>query len=170
MAKKELKNQSRWDGSLLSLVGTFLKMVLALVVSVGAPLGAGFALGVFNVGGDKTLLLVTLILTVVGVIVGLAWASVIFIKWDVKHMVVSGKRMKLAACTFNLFLNVLKWTFLTIITVGVYLLFIPIAFRKWQVKNMVAYEETKEDEEKVEEEANQPQIVFYTVEDDEDDE
>lgn len=168
MAKKELKNQSSWDGSLLSLVGTFLKMVLALVVSVGVPFGTGFALGVFKQGGDKMLLLATLILSVVGIIVGLAWASVIFIKWDVKHMVVSGKRMKLAAGTFNLFLNALKWTFLTIITVGVYLLFIPIVFRKWQVKNMVAYEETEEDEEEDEEEFEH-EVVYYAEEEDDDD-
>ena len=166
MAKKNkalVAGVSKWEGGLLSYIFTFIKMVLALAITVG--LGAVILTTVGDVVG-------IIAIAVLGLI-GFCWAEVIFIKWDTKKTIISGQRLKFTASTFNLFLNILKWTVLTIITVGIYALWLPFKYRKWQIKNTVAYtegaEEVAEDEED-EEENDGPIINYYEYDDEEEDE
>ena len=173
MAKnKELKVNvaaTQWDGTAFSFLGTLLLAILAFAFMVAIPVVAGVVLGVFNVGGDKLMLLVVLVAIVVFAIIGLDCAIVIFMKWSVRHTIVNGQRMKLKASALGLFFNGFKWLFFTVITVGIYLFWIPVAIAKWKAAHIVAVEE-KEAEVEAEEEVvaeNQPQIVYYTVEDDE---
>ena len=156
MAKKEkalVVGESRWDGRLLTLIGTYIKMVLAMAVMAGI----GFA--IFTAVGE----VVGIVALSVFAFLGLCWAEVIFIKWDTKNMVVSGQRMQFKANTLNLFFNIIKWMFLSVITLGIYALWLPIKVRKWQVKNTVCFPEEVEKE--VDE--NEPVINYYEYDDEE---
>ncbi len=138
--KKELVAgaQSKWDGRLLTLIGTYLLMVLVLAIFVGAGVGIAVAIGAFAENAETLMLVLGIVAIAVLGLIGWCWALVIFIKWDTKHMVVSGQRLRFTASTINLFFNILKWTFLSVITAGIYALWLPIKVRKWQVKHMVS--------------------------------
>ena len=156
MAKKDkalVAGESRWEGRLLTLIGTYIKAVLAMAVMAGI----GFA--IFTAVGE----VVGIVALAVLAFIGFCWAEVIFIKWDTKNMVISGQRLKFTASTLNLFFNVLKWAFLSIITFGIYALWLPIKVRKWQIKNTVAFPEVTEEE--VDE--NEPVINYYEYDDEE---
>ena len=93
---------TKWDGNAYSFISTLLLAILAIAFMVAIPVVAGVALGVFNVGGDKTMFLITLIMIVVFAMFGISWAIVIFMKWSVNNTVVNGQRLKLKACAFGL--------------------------------------------------------------------
>ena len=79
MAKKETK-KTKQHGIFVS----FLKALLAFVTPVVLPLVVAFALGAFKVGGDKQVLLFSLIFSAVGIIVGIIWAKAILFKKNTK--------------------------------------------------------------------------------------
>ena len=154
MAKKTKKTEviaeSKWDGRLLTYLG--IGLLELLVIAVMAAVGyfaANAAAPDFAIIGAA-----------VGGAVGFCWACIIYAKWDAKHTVISGQRLKFKASTFNLICNIIKWTFLTVITAGIYSLWMPIKVRKWQVKHTVS--EPEEDAYGV----GAPQITYYTVDED----
>ena len=83
MAKKETK-KTKQHGIFVS----FLKALLAFVTPVVLPLAVGFALGAFKVGGDKQVLLFSLIFSAVGLIVGIILAKFILFKKNTKKKAV----------------------------------------------------------------------------------
>ena len=156
----------KWNGGAFSLICTIMYAIFAFAFIVAIPVVLGVALGVFNVGGDKMMLLITLILIPVFALFGICKVIVIFAKRGVKYTEINGQKMKLKASAFGLFFNVLKWLFFTVVTVGFYLFWIPGAYRKWKAKHTVIYvEEGEEVEEEEDVDPTQPRIVYYTVED-----
>ncbi len=169
--EQEVVFESKWDGRLLTYIGKWILQLLVL----GIFAGVGLYLGCMNVVGgggawyediqDPT----TLALVVVGAIlcgIGFCWFCIIGLKYDIKHRVVCGYRMKLKASTWNLFWNCVKWTFLTVITLGIYALWIPVKVKKWACKHTVCeLDEEYVEEEEEEEEVLYP-ITYYTVDDD----
>ena len=142
MAKKNKVakvNNSVFTGRLLNLIGTWILMFLIIVIMAG--IGAGL---VVVVGGVKDVnniqidakLIVLAVVALLLVLFGLAWAEIRFMKWETKHTIISGNRVKFNGNAFQLLGNCFKWTFLTIITVGIYALWLPIKVRKWKVKHM----------------------------------
>ena len=142
MAKKNKVakvNNSVFTGRLLNLIGTWVLMFLIIVIMAG--IGAGL---VVVVGGVKDVnniqidakLIVLAVVAVLLVLLGLAWAEIRFMKWETKHTIISGNRVKFNGNAFQLLGNCFKWTFLTIITVGIFALWLPIKVRKWKVKHM----------------------------------
>ena len=165
MAKKntqpEVVAESKWDGRLLTLIGTSILQFLAIALMIGIGAGIAFALGAFNAEADATMAIVGYVVMAVFAMIGICWADIIFIKWDTKHTVISGQRLKFKAGALNLFFNIIKWTFLTVITLGIYSFWLWIKVRKWMVKHTVSFPEETEEEGNVVE----PQITYYTVED-----
>jgi hypothetical protein len=142
MAKKNKVakvSNSVFTGRLLNLIGTWILMFLIIVIMGG--IGAGL---VVVVGGVKDVnniqidakLIVLAVVALLLVLFGLAWAEIRFMKWETKHTIISGNRVKFNGNAFQLLGNCFKWTFLTIITVGIYALWLPIKVRKWKVKHM----------------------------------
>ena len=142
MAKKNKVakvSNSVFTGRLLNLIGTWILMFLIIVIMAG--IGAGL---VVVVGGVKDVnniqidakLIVLAVVALLLVLFGLAWAEIRFMKWETKHTIISGNRVKFNGNAFQLLGNCFKWTFLTIITVGIYALWLPIKVRKWKVKHM----------------------------------
>lgn len=63
------------------------------------------------------------------------WAVCMVYNWEVKHMVVDGKRLYFDGSAMQLFGNWIKWVLLSIITLGIYLFWIRISIIKWKVKH-----------------------------------
>ena len=150
MAKKELVvgRASKFDGGLLALWGT--RILQCIVFGVFAVVGAFIATRKFDlsIGIIANLKkLSTLAFLFIGFVIaafGFCWACIIGIKWEAKHTVVSGQRMKFKAGSINLFFTCVKWTILTAITLGIYGLWMPIKIRKWVTKHVVSYVEEDE--------------------------
>ena len=141
MAKKLKKakvNNSVFTGRLLNLIGTWILQILIIVLMGG--IGVALVMLVGGVGQEGTeiggLQIALIAVAAFLVLLGLAWAEIRFIKWETKHTVISGNRIKFNGNAFQLLGNCIKWTFLTIITVGIYALWLPIKVRKWKTQHM----------------------------------
>ena len=136
--KKSQVNNSVFTGRLLNLIGTWIVMFLIVGIMVGAAVALVVVVG--GVGAEGTTMgVMQFALIAVGaflVLLGLAWAEIRFMKWETKHTIISGNRVKFNANAFQLLGSCIKWTFLTIITVGIYALWLPIKVRQWKVKHM----------------------------------
>lgn len=144
MAKKNKVakvNNSVFTGRLLNLIGTWIVMIL--IIGIMAGVGAALVIAVGGVDVNdlanveiNPLLIALIVVAAFFVLLGLAWAAIRFMKWETKHTIISGNRVKFNANAFQLLGNCFKWTFLTIITVCIYALWLPIKVRKWKVKHM----------------------------------
>ena len=134
MAKKNKQTQvvnsgplSDFDGTVWSYIGVGVLEFLVLALMGGIGAAVMLLLGVDNV--------ISIITLVVCLFIGFAWMTVIFMKWDAKHTIISGNRLKFKASAFNLLGNYLKWVLLTVITLGIYSLWLPVKVRKWRAKH-----------------------------------
>ena len=140
MAKKNKAqvNNSVFTGRLLNLIGTWILMILIIAIMAGA--GVALVMFVGGVGQEGTeiggLQIALIAVAAVLALIGLCWAVIRFMKWDLKHTVISGNKIHFNGNALQLLGNCVKWTFLTIITVGIYGLWLPIKVRKWKVKHM----------------------------------
>ncbi len=141
MAKKNKVakvNNSVFNGRLLNLVGTWILMIL--IIAIMAGVGAALVILVGKVGEEGTeigpLQIALIVVAAFLVLLGLAWAAIRFMKWETKHTIISGNRVKFNANAFQLLGSCFKWTFLSIITLFIYALWLPIKVRKWKVKHM----------------------------------
>ena len=141
MAKKNKVakvNNSVFTGRLLTLIGTWILMIL--IIAIMAGVGVALVMFVGGVGQEGTeiggLQIALIVVAAFLVLLGLAWAAIRFMKWETKNTIISGNRVKFNANAFQLLGNCLKWTFLTIITVGIYAFWLPIKVRKWKVSHM----------------------------------
>ncbi len=134
MAKKNKKSKvvengalSDFDGTVLNYIGVGILELLVLVLMGGIGAGAMLLLGTDNV--------ISIVVLVVCVLIGLSWMTVIFMKWDAKHTIINGQRLKFKASAINFLLNYLKWVLLIVITLGIYSLWLPVKVRKWRARH-----------------------------------
>ena len=66
---------------------------------------------------------------------GFPWAKCMVCKWETKHTVIEGKRLKFDGTGGQLFGNYIKWVLLTIITLGIYSFWLAIKMKKWIAKH-----------------------------------
>ena len=65
------------------------------------------------------------------------WAMCIKYKWEAKHTVIEGRRLKFIGSGSSLFLHYIKWWILTIITLGIYGFWLYIKLLQWKTENTV---------------------------------
>jgi uncharacterized membrane protein YjgN (DUF898 family) len=56
-------------------------------------------------------------------------------KWEAKHTVINGKRLKFDGKAIQLLGNWILWLILTVITFGIFTFWIPIKLTKWKTKH-----------------------------------
>lgn len=141
MAKKNKVakvNNSVFTGRLLTLIGTWILMIL--IIAIMAGVGVALVMFIGGVGEEGTeigpLQIALIVVAAFLVLLGLAWAGIRFMKWETKNTIISGNKVNFNANAFQLLGNCFKWTFLTIITVGIYAFWLPIKVRKWKVSHM----------------------------------
>lgn len=65
------------------------------------------------------------------------WAICMIYRWEAKHTVINGRRLKFNGTAMQLFGNWIKWLLLTIITLGIYSFWLNIKLIQWKTKHTV---------------------------------
>ena len=76
-----------------------------------------------------------LLLTLVTAFIALPWAVCMIKRWETKHTVINGFRLKFDGKGIQLFGRNILWMLLTILTVGIFIFWYIIAIKKWTVKH-----------------------------------
>lgn len=63
------------------------------------------------------------------------WALCMIYRWEAKHTVINGRRLRFNGTATQLFGNWVKWFLLTLITCGIYSFWLRINLKKWVVKH-----------------------------------
>ena len=63
------------------------------------------------------------------------WALCMVYKWEARHTVINGKRLKFNGTAMQLFANWIKWLLLTFITLGIYGFWLKIKLKRWITKH-----------------------------------
>lgn len=88
--------------------------------------------GLFQLIGWKIL---GILITILTAGICYPWAVCMIYRWETKHTVINGHRLKFNGTAMQLFGNWIKWFFLTIITVGIYGFWLSIKLTKWKTKH-----------------------------------
>ena len=65
------------------------------------------------------------------------WAICMIYRWEAKHTVIHGRRLRFDGKAVQLFGNWIKWLLLTIITLGIYSFWLNIKLIQWKTKHTV---------------------------------
>ena len=65
------------------------------------------------------------------------WAICMIYRWEAKHTVINGRRLRFDGKAMQLFGNWIKWLLLTIITLGIYSFWLNIKLIQWKTKHTV---------------------------------
>ena len=65
------------------------------------------------------------------------WAVCMIYRWEAKHTVINGRRLKFDGTAVQLFGSWIKWLCLTIITLGIYGFWLNIKLIQWKTKHTV---------------------------------
>ena len=65
------------------------------------------------------------------------WAICMIYRWETKHTVINGRRLKFTGTAVQLFGNWIKWLLLTIVTLGIYSFWLKIKLKQWRTKHTV---------------------------------
>lgn len=74
-----------------------------------------------------------------GITLGLAypWAMCMSVRWEVKHTVINGRRLRFTGTGGQLFGRYILWVLLTLITFGIYSIWFSLGMKKWVVRHTV---------------------------------
>ena len=152
MNNAEADNASFFDGKLLGQIGTTILALFALILPL-LPAGGLAVLG-FTLFANLSKEILIAIYVAIGVFaffmlwLGLAWSTVIFLRWQYRHTVIGGKRLVFKGKKTALWGNFLKWLFLTVLTLTIYGLWVWIKMQRWVISNVetVESEEAEKDE------------------------
>lgn len=76
------------------------------------------------------------LLTIVTAGIALPWAVCMIYRWEIKHTIVQGHRLKFTGKGGQLFGRYLLWFLLMILTVFIFSLWVGIFFKKWKTKHI----------------------------------
>ena len=77
------------------------------------------------------------LLSIVTLGIGAPWAHCMIYRWEAKHTVIGGRRLKFDGTAVQLFGNWIKWLLLTLITFGIYGFWLNIKLIQWKTKHTV---------------------------------
>ncbi len=80
--------------------------------------------------------LLVVLLGIVTFGLGAAWGQCMLYRWEAKHTVINGKRLRFDGNGLQLLGKWLLWGLLTLVTFGIYALFIPVAMKKWHTSHL----------------------------------
>ena len=64
------------------------------------------------------------------------WALCMIYRWEARHTVIDGHRLRFNGTAVQLFGNWIKWVLLTIVTLGIYGFWLGIQLTKWKTKHL----------------------------------
>lgn len=63
------------------------------------------------------------------------WAFCMVYRWEARHTVINGYRLRFDGTAVGLFGHWIKWLFLTFITCGIYGFWLQIKLKQWKTRN-----------------------------------
>ena len=75
-------------------------------------------------------------------VVGLAWSTIIKLRWERSHTVIDSRRLVFTGTVGQFFVKYLLWGILTGITLGIYGLFVPLKALRLETENTIDHEHT----------------------------
>ena len=81
--------------------------------------------------------LLAFLLFIITIGIGFPWSYCKIIRWETKHTVIQGHRLKFDGKGSQLFGRYMLWLLLTILTLGIILLWVQIFLMQWKVKHIV---------------------------------
>ena len=87
------------------------------------------------------LCLLFIIITVCTLFIGLSYAMCMLHRWNCKHTVMEGKRMRFIGKSEALLGRLALWSIFTVLTAGIFALFIPVKVKKWYAENTFFYDD-----------------------------
>lgn len=63
------------------------------------------------------------------------WAFCMVYRWEAKHTVINGRRLRFDGTALGLFGQWIKWFLLSVITLGIYSFWLSIKLKQWKIKN-----------------------------------
>lgn len=81
-----------------------------------------------------------------GITLGIAfpWAYCMLLRWEIKHTVINGRRLRFVGRGLPLLGRYLLWAFLSVLTLGIYSLWFGLNLKKWVVANTLYEDEDTE--------------------------
>ena len=79
--------------------------------------------------------LLGILITVLTLGICYPWAICMVYRWEAKHTVINGNRLKFTGTALQLWGNWIKWLLLTIVTIGIYGFWLSIKLKKWKTKH-----------------------------------
>ncbi len=80
-------------------------------------------------------LIVCFLIVVLTIGIGLPWAICIMKRWETKHTVIDGKRLRFDGTVVGLIGKWIWWLLLIYLTAGIFALFVSGKLKKWVVKH-----------------------------------
>lgn len=79
--------------------------------------------------------LLSILIFLVSAGIAYPWAMCLKMRWETKHTIIQGHRLKFTGKGIQLFGRYLLWLLLTIFTVGIILLWVQIFLKQWKIKH-----------------------------------
>lgn len=81
------------------------------------------------------IILLSLLIFLISAGIAYPWAMCMKMRWETKHTVIQGHRLKFTGKGIQLFGRYLLWLLLTIFTVGIILFWVQIFLKQWKAKH-----------------------------------
>ncbi len=91
-----------------------------------------FTGGLFSYLGHK---LVAYLITLFTFGIATPWAVVYLKRWEARHTIIDGRRLRFDGSAMSLFTQWIKWLILTFLTLGIYGFWVNIKMKQWVVKH-----------------------------------
>ena len=79
--------------------------------------------------------LLGILLSIVTLGIATPWAQCMIYRWETKHTLVEGKRLRFDGTGLQLLGNYLLWGLLTLITLGIFTIFLPVQMNQWRASH-----------------------------------
>ncbi len=109
-------------------------------VSVAAGVGSYFDGNTWQLIGYRIL---SALVNTITLGIAYPWMLCLVQRWEVKHTVIHGRRLKFNGHGHQLIGKYLLWVFLTIITFGIYGIWLGLGMKKWVIKHTVYADEER---------------------------
>lgn len=85
--------------------------------------------------------LLFVIITFCTLFIGLSYAMCMRHRWNCKHTVMEGKRMRFIGRGEALLGRLALWSIFTVLTAGIFFLFVPVKVKNWYAENTFFYDD-----------------------------
>ncbi len=132
---------------IIAIIGVFVVLAIIAAIIVAIVLSAKKSDEEIPTNGDSYFdgstiqrigwSLLTNFITTITLGIAYPWAVCMMTRWETKHTVINGRRLKFTGNGAQLFGKYILWWFLTIITLGIYSIWLGVKMEQWKVKHTV---------------------------------